>query len=403
MKRLFLLFSLCSSIGLQAAAAPAPDPVVQLVTSDGVRFKVPKNRYEPIQNLVDDIGNSSIIPVPYDSHHFNHADSLYSNPFYQLPVTYEELKRENVTSQGLLRTLNYLAAENYLEKLYVAWLNHPQNERAAVHDNAHASVIFKQMGIDTQDLHEDIKDKILSLNEEHTGAINNYRTRHHPLSIQTLIDTNRIPPLQTLDMGIVDYPLTLDLRNLSITDLDGLQNLRSTAQYLLLNNNQITTLPPRIFVGFPELIGIFLNRNRISSIRPRAFEGQNNLETLDLSNNQLGPLQPGTFQGLDQLVILSLPGNPLVTLQANTFRELGHLKSLSLNYTQLATLEANAFQGLRHLESLYLNGNQLVTFQGAFTGLPALKRLILYHNQPPFTFDQQLAISRECPHAHVAF
>lgn len=179
------------------------------------------------------------------------------------------------------------------------------------------------------------------------------------------------------------FGLRLYLYNLNINDLTGLQeipNIRSITS-IILSNNQLTTLPERIFAGLSNLEILYLDHNPLRQLRAGVFDDLTSLKTLSLNYNDLTTLPEGIFSRLSNLEKLSLSNNHGLQLRAGMFDELTHLKTLSLNHNDLTTLPEGIFSRLRNLEELNLIGNRLTTLpEGIFSGLRNLKELTLQSN-----------------------
>ena len=107
------------------------------------------------------------------------------------------------------------------------------------------------------------------------------------LSIQDYLDS---PALRKKIQITTPRTLThLDLRNMKINNLKGLQNILNigTVQMLLLDRNQLNTIPTNAFAGLTSLIYLSLEDNQLRTIPTDAFAGLTKLKVLYLSYNQL--------------------------------------------------------------------------------------------------------------------
>ena len=387
MKRLLVFLSLLCVSGLQTAnsdaferviaamdaenaGAPAPDaqeaapaaasagkdkPVpINITSSDGqVLYVSDARKFEALNNLVEYLENADPMktPIPvqgYNSHILKHAFDLYDDPNYQLPVTEEELKKENITLENLLKALNFLGAERYLEKFYIAWLNYPDNINKPIYRRESSKTIMQQLNIKGLD---DVLSRLdITITENDMRQIQGKRTKL--ISIQYLIDTNRIPAILLQ---------SLDLRHNKISSLYGLQKIPGidTVKNLSLDNNQIATIERGAFEGLTNLKHLYLYNNQIATIKPGAFEGLTNLTNLWLDNNQIATIKPGAFEGLTNLRNLWINNNFLTTIKRGDFNGLNNLTTLNLPNNQLTTIKPGAFEGLTNLTKLYLHNNSL--------------------------------------------
>ena len=250
-------------------------PQLKIQFSNGETSSYPLNQVKKIgnciNNMLEDLGDDLTDPIPLptiiDKPHFDQIIGMYTNPNYQLPVTKEEQKAANVTLEDLAKGLTYLDAKKPLEKMYIAWLNHSSNSNKDIMHNVSGDEILNLFNIQRFTIKED--DKVISelfsthdgspeykedeslrdiaymsiaLDKDAIGKIKNYNNREHTdVSIQNLIDSGKIPDLNTNGK--------LDLSDKNIISLDGLQSIENKENItaLDLENNKITTIKGECF------------------------------------------------------------------------------------------------------------------------------------------------------------
>ncbi|XP_050436039.1 leucine-rich repeat-containing protein 57-like isoform X2 [Adelges cooleyi] len=106
-------------------------------------------------------------------------------------------------------------------------------------------------------------------------------------------------------MEIVD----LKSRNLSSIPESIFQDIGYGVRFLYLNNNNIRTLPDKLFTGLPNLTWLDLRCNRVRRI-PDSVEGHPNLQVFLLGKNNLKEL-PTVLGSIRKLRELQFGGNPL--------------------------------------------------------------------------------------------
>ena len=105
------------------------------------------------------------------------------------------------------------------------------------------------------------------------------------------------------------------------------------------------------------------------------------LKSLTLSNDQITTLPNKVFSGLSKLELLDLMENELTELPKEVFSGLSKLKTLVLMYNQIAELPREVFSGLSNLKTLFLGPNDLTELpKEVFSGLSGLKELFLMRN-----------------------
>lgn len=134
---------------------------------------------------------------------------------------------------------------------------------------------------------------------------------------------NRITLLGSFDGGMHLYGQNLTSVPLELRSFNGLQALG-------LENNQLASLPVRIFQGMTSLQRLDLSNNRLAFLPGGAFEGLSGLQELYLEDNQLVSLPAGLFQGLTSLKGLGLANNRLISLPEQLFQEQEGLRGFFL-------------------------------------------------------------------------
>ena len=199
--------------------------------------------------------------------------------------------------------------------------------------------------------------------------------------------------LTSLPPGVFDgLP---NLRVLSVTDNDGLTALDpgvfdglSKLARLNLRSNSLRSLPPGVFDGLPSLRQLLLDGNSLRSLPPGVFDGLAGLWGVYLSNNQLTTLEPGVFDGLAELQWVHVSDNKLKTLKRSLFDGLTALRAVLAKRNKLTDLDPALFQGTLNqygysqMSSLQLEGNRLATL-------------------PPDLFGNQMPSGRQMPHMRL--
>ncbi|KAG5853015.1 hypothetical protein ANANG_G00068640 [Anguilla anguilla] len=190
----------------------------------------------------------------------------------------------------------------------------------------------------------------------------------------------------------------------------------SNVTALELNSNQITSLPPDLFIRYWNLERLHLQNNSIKSISNRAFSGLYHLRKLFLSQNRITKLKTGVFRdlhnlewlimddnkissigqksfiGLSSLFFLSMLNNSLEHLPKKSFcLEMPKLNWLELEGNRISTLMSSSFQDCSALTVLALRRNHLQTIEeGTFSAMQRLIDLDLSVNRiqelPPSLF-----------------
>ncbi|XP_071453691.1 insulin-like growth factor-binding protein complex acid labile subunit [Hetaerina americana] len=208
-----------------------------------------------------------------------------------------------------------------------------------------------------------------------------------------------LPRLQELDLG------GNRISRLSPAAFVGLPALR----ILQLDDNQLSSVPSPALAPLPALAELHLGLNALGPALPDdAFSALGRLSKLDISGAELTSIGENSFRGLNQaLRRLSLADNRLSAVPSGPLSFLGRLEELSLGQNDFQEIESKALKGLTNLrvldvsgsrelqvvspeafsenlnlETIIMNANRRLAElgEGAFVGLPRLRRLSLRGN-----------------------
>ncbi|XP_049293494.1 toll-like receptor Tollo [Anopheles funestus] len=180
----------------------------------------------------------------------------------------------------------------------------------------------------------------------------------------------------------------LEVLDLSHNDLlalpdNGLSSLRSLS-VLMLQDNLLTALADRSFVGLGSLKVLNMSSNKLVALPPETFQSTRELRQIYLQNNSLSVLAPGMLEGLDRLEILDLSYNELTSewVKRNTFAGMKRLVVLEIAHNALTKIDRHVFRELYSLQILNLEANQIESIaDNAFSDLKNLVALTLSHNR----------------------
>ncbi|ESO88931.1 hypothetical protein LOTGIDRAFT_182816, partial [Lottia gigantea] len=123
-------------------------------------------------------------------------------------------------------------------------------------------------------------------------------------------------------------------------------------------NRNLTSVPESIPKAVTELL---LDGNNITSIPDGAFIGLDNVKTIYLNNSNVRYFGNASFQGLNDVVDIYLNENALHTIPSFTFNALNKLERIYLNNNDIQTIKKTAFQDLLALKLLSLANNSIHT------------------------------------------
>ncbi|BET01333.1 unnamed protein product [Nesidiocoris tenuis] len=191
-----------------------------------------------------------------------------------------------------------------------------------------------------------------------------------------IIPDNAFTSLRSLQKIHLQENAISSMADRAFVGLVSLQNLNASS-------NQLVALPPELFQSTRNLREIYLNNNSISVLAPGLLEGLDQLLVVDLSFNQLtsSVVNRDTFSGLVRLVVLNLGHNQITRIDSHVFQDLYSLQILNLEHNQIESIADNAFVTLSNLHALTLSYNRITTIEPLhLAGLYVLNQLFLDHN-----------------------
>lgn len=150
-----------------------------------------------------------------------------------------------------------------------------------------------------------------------------------------------------------------------------------------VQGSRIEILSPDICNKFLNLVFYYAYSLEMTHIEDTAFNNCTVLETLYLDNNNLTSLNPDLFMRNPNLVWLDLSNNRLMSLPLGIFRKNVLLSGLELDGNLLTDFPVRKMRTLRLLRRLWLQENQIKAFdmQEAIRKFPGLSELFLCNNQ----------------------
>ncbi|XP_031194683.1 relaxin receptor 2 isoform X3 [Mastomys coucha] len=121
-----------------------------------------------------------------------------------------------------------------------------------------------------------------------------------------------------------------------------------------LANNGIKYVTNSTFLTCDSLTVLFLPRNQIGFVPEKTFSSLKNLGELDLSSNMITKLPAHLFSDLHLLQKLNLSSNPLLYVHKNQFGSLKQLQSLDLERIEIPNINTGMFQPMKNLSHIYL-------------------------------------------------
>ena len=127
----------------------------------------------------------------------------------------------------------------------------------------------------------------------------------------------------------------------------------ATAVYITQVN--LVLIPSTLFATSPNLFYLFIQNTNITTLAPELFVNTYQLETVDLSNNQISSLPANLFSSIGiagNIYSIAFGHNLLTTIPSNLFTGLFSLNEIDLSYNFFTSLPVGLFSGLAQLSLL---------------------------------------------------
>lgn len=152
-------------------------------------------------------------------------------------------------------------------------------------------------------------------------------------------------------------------------------------QELDIRNCSVETVKWDNFLRAEDLSILLLSENLLKEIKPKLFSLAENLQFLFLDSNNISILHNNSFEGLKKLTFLDLHNNLIENLPSEIFSYLPYLQQINLADNRLKIIEHILFSDNRNLFSIHLQRNDLQEIQEyAFQNQDNLKYLDISYN-----------------------
>ena len=127
------------------------------------------------------------------------------------------------------------------------------------------------------------------------------------------------------------------------------------------SHKDLTHIEENMFnwTGAERIPELSLENNQLTSLPAKIFDPLWGLKILNLNHNQLQDLEVSLFSKLKHLKFLDMKGNRLSTLPVGLFAIQNELVSLDLSDNHLSTLDDKVMTPLLKLKTLHISGNPL--------------------------------------------
>jgi Leucine-rich repeat (LRR) protein len=315
------------------------EPLVSIQTNDQKTFKIPISLVQQMQtlkNLQEDIGAQDQIPVnQISSSQFRPVlallESAQGHPQLRGQKLYDAMGKDVHINDGIevLKAVNYLDIKPPLDKPVIGFLakqiadeqdsprwkprrNIPLTEQLKDFGGAkipYGALIARDYFLRTGKNLPNLPQEVLN-HENYAFSIQGYLNNQ---LLRARLADRRVPGL---DMAFFDrmqsrsfpqpglqvpgprggdmYNRVIDLSQLNLNSLEGMENLQPTYHY-----------------SISETLTLYLDQNKLKNIELESFTGMPALQYIDLSNNKISEIDPAVFSSLNALKYLILRNNPL--------------------------------------------------------------------------------------------
>jgi len=132
---------------------------------------------------------------------------------------------------------------------------------------------------------------------------------------------------------------------------------------LSIINSRLTAIDNVKLGGFETLKFLILRDNELSSIAASDFEGLNELTELDLSFNRIADIEKESFDEIPKLAKINLQGNAMKEFSFELLAKSQNLEEIDLSANELKIIKAISIETLKQLTSIDLSANKCINLQ----------------------------------------
>ncbi|UYV71104.1 hypothetical protein LAZ67_8001720 [Cordylochernes scorpioides] len=190
----------------------------------------------------------------------------------------------------------------------------------------------------------------------------------------TTVPIPALSPLTEIEVLSFSYNKIVEIGPNTFKDFYKLSELR-------LDNNNLKKLHMNGLNNLRNLETLKLYKNEMVKFERNIFKTTNKLKYLDFSYNKFVKFEKTEFNMLTNLWFLNCSDNLIKTLPSSMFVRNGFLRVINISNNHLTELDRNSFRGLRYLRDLYARNNKIRKIEkSSFISAMRLRTLDFAHN-----------------------
>lgn len=188
----------------------------------------------------------------------------------------------------------------------------------------------------------------------------------------------------------------INLSNQGLTDISQLEGLPETVEELILNNNDIKVIPPKLLHGLKNLKIFYIENNKVEKIPKGLFRDCKNMDWVSFWGNNIRHIDKDAFAGLTNLTELSLIDCNLTTLPDGCLKPMAKsLKNFLIIGNKFKTLP-KCIEDAKNMTAIYAGENQITDVSNIdFGKLPNLEDIRLSSNRIKYVKSKTFAKNKK--------
>ena len=185
----------------------------------------------------------------------------------------------------------------------------------------------------------------------HTMTCHELRDRFHALNdtVTTLFIEKSITKFDLRDVNTNLIILNISRVSVTSADIQNSINIQAELRYLIMINNNLSTLESYVFSNLTRLLYLVIEENMIRFIDSYAFSGLNSIQYLNLTNLDIHVIGRCAFCYMATLREIDISNNNITQIHAGILQFKNLIHSINISNNDIAYFDGNGINNNLHI------------------------------------------------------